>query len=394
LQDITFNRGGLDGKSELASHTVESSLNPVISESLADSRNEQSPYPWILHPVIDILFCCGGLFWLIYAFWALSGMQVSLYGNASAFTLAFINIVGLQLLGDSHSPATLWRVYFSKSTRQKLGLPVAIFGFFALSAGLCAVLVPSTTPFLFKLVMCWGFQHQLAQAYGVALIYCYKRKYFLNPIEKKIMLSMIQCTIIYMVVRMLSIRDFGNAVINGYVVSFWSVLPEWTSAVALGALQISVLLFALMVVRKYVKEKQLLPLPAMLNLMTAVFMSFMTAKPFLAMWFLFSQWYFHSSQYLVVTSAFYLKERGLPENLPLSKISQMLCRKAFAIYFGALFTFGFCVFYLLPLWLADHGVQRAMAFGGIWIAFNLHHYITDAFIWRLRDPQLQKLLIA
>jgi hypothetical protein len=109
---------------------------------------------------------------------------------------------------------------------------------------------------------------------------------------------------------------------------------------------------------------------------------------------LFSTWWFHSSQYLVITSAFYLKEKGLPENMPVSEIAKMLLKPAFWKYYLLLFSTGFIVFFLLPNWLTSHGAEKAIALAAVYIAFNLHHYITDALIWKLRDPSIQKLLIA
>jgi hypothetical protein len=353
-----------------------------------------APYPWILHPVIDMLFVCGGFFWLLVGLFFATGAKVDLYGSPAAFSLAAISVVGIQLLGDTHTPATLFRVYGSKTTRESLGKIVALIGILALAVGLCTYFVASTTTFFLKIVLAWGLQHQLAQSYGIALVYCYKRGYFMSRGERNVMFGMIQATIVYMVLRMFAFKEFAAFKLNGYNVPFWQIVPEWLCSLSLLVLQASVLLFAAMVLRKYIREKRIFPLPALCTLMTLVILALCTKGAFLVLWYLFSTWWFHSCQYLAVTAAFYFKEKGLPENVPLSQISRMLLTPAFAKYFAVLFVPGFLVFYYLPNWMADHGAEKAIAIAAIYVAFNLHHYITDALIWKLRDPQIQKLLIA
>ena len=112
------------------------------------------------------------------------------------------------------------------------------------------------------------------------------------------------------------------------------------------------------------------------------------------MWFLLSSWFFHSAQYLVVTTSVYLKERGLPPNISFSQIATMLRTPAFARYFALLFVVGFSVSFLFPQWLMGHQPAAGIAFACVFVTVNLHHFITDSFIWKLRDPVLQKLLVA
>jgi hypothetical protein len=373
--------------------------NEVPSASIAvlapkPSKTDE-PYAWIMSPAIDWLFVCGGFFWLIVLALYLTNFQVDLYGSPAAFTLATISILGLQLLGDAHQPATLFRVYGSKTTRDSLGLKVTFVGVLAIAVGLCAFFVHSSTTLLLKIILAWGIQHQLAQSYGLALVYCYKRKYYLNKNEKNIMFWMVQSCIIFMIVRMFSVREFAAFTLNKtYEVPYWQLLPSWACTAA-GAVLLSMIgAFAVVVARKYQRDKVMFPLPGLACLMSLVLLGLCAGSQFLVIWYLFSTWWFHSSQYLVITSAFYLKEKGLPENMPVSEIAKMLLKPAFWKYYLLLFSTGFIVFFLLPNWLTSHGAEKAIALAAVYIAFNLHHYITDALIWKLRDPSIQKLLIA
>ncbi|HIN66066.1 MAG TPA: hypothetical protein EYM95_15625, partial [Candidatus Obscuribacterales bacterium] len=238
---------------------------PTSSEGAAATAKALGPYPWILNPVIDLLFVCGGAFWLCYLGLSLTHFGYGFDGNIPAQAFFALSVIGLHIFGDGHQPATLFRVYGSKVTRDAIGKPVAVIAFIALLAGLSTLYIHATTAFFIKLVLAWGFQHQLAQSYGIALVYCYKRKYFLNNVEKKIMKFMVDATMVYLIIRMFALKDFGTfKLLNLYDVPFYAFLPEWLCSASLIVLQASVVLFVGMVVRKYVKEKALMPVPALL----------------------------------------------------------------------------------------------------------------------------------
>jgi hypothetical protein len=193
---------------------------------------------------------------------------------------------------------------------------------------------------------------------------------------------------------MFSSPDFNLKALNGFAVPYWGVLPEWSGVVALGALQLSVLAFVGMIVVRFIKTKQMFPLPALLTIMTLILLVIAARGAFATLWWAFSTNWFHSCQYLVVTSAFYFKEKGLPENVAFSQISKMLWTWTSLKYFGLLLSVGFTVAYLFPRWMIDHGVNAGLAFTTVYVACNFYHYITDGFIWKLRDPQVNKLLIS
>jgi hypothetical protein len=400
MDDITSSFGNQRNVLPESSANTYQSPPPASSSGsaakVAAEPNKTAPYGWILNPTIDLLFACGGIFWLLFAVFVATGSQINLYGSPAAFWLAVASIMGLHFLGDPHQPATLWRVYFSKSTREKLAVPVSLLLVAAIGIGIWSYMVPAATVFFLKLTLAWGFQHQLAQSFGIALVYCYKRKYYLTKMEKNIMNFMVHATMVFLIVRMFSLKDFGTYVLfNSYNLPFNAVLPEWATTVSLIVLQISVVAFVAMVVRKYIKQKQLFPLPGLLTLSTLIVMPFFAQNAFIMVWMLISQWYFHSSQYLVITSAFYFKERGLPEGVPMHEIAKMLKTKTFAKYYASILLLGFLCSYLFPRWLSEHGAaSTGIAFAAVYVAVNLHHFITDAFIWKLRDPAVQKLLVA
>lgn len=53
-------------------------------QTTASTPGANDPYPWILHPVIDLLFACGGLFWIIFGVFLVSGVKPDLFGGPTA----------------------------------------------------------------------------------------------------------------------------------------------------------------------------------------------------------------------------------------------------------------------------------------------------------------------
>ena len=85
----------------------------------------------------------------------------------------------------------------------------------------------------------------------------------------------------------------------------------------------------------------------------------------------------------------------MPADVSYHKISSMLKRPVAWGYFGLLFGIGFTMAYLLPNWMIQYGqVEQAYAFASVYVFVNIHHFITDMYIWKLRDPYVQKLLVA
>jgi hypothetical protein len=101
----------------------------------------------------------------------------------------------------------------------------------------------------------------------------------------------------------------------------------------------------------------------------------------------------------VVTTAFHIKDRGLPEKIPFSKIFTQLWRPTAFKYFVFLYSMAFLVAvgfaYSLPkLHNFIPSLTVEYAFFAYLCVFNLHHYWTDALIWRMKDKKTLNTLIA
>lgn len=301
-------------------------------------------------------------------------------------------IAGGQIFVDPHQPATLFRVFGSQSTRAKLGKPVAAVGLMAISVALIMLCFPATTGCFLQIIFAWGVQHWLAQTYGIALIYCYKRDYRLSKAEREIMHAMVRAAIIYLWFRLFYKELDGPHFTLGAQFTPLYFIPDWLYNLSLTVLLLSMAVFAVMVIRKFILEKRFFPLPALANLLTLMLLPFLAHDTRIVISALASP-FFHSSQYLVVTAAFYLKEHSLAPLKP-SQISRLLFSRTFAKYFAVVFTAGLFLCILLPYSMTYLGIAKSLAFPTVYVMLNFHHFITDAYIWKLRDPDLQRLLVA
>lgn len=364
---------------------IESS--PIVSPA------KQKPYEWILSPTIDLMFACGGVLWLLYGAFLLGAKPVLEAGIAAA-CMWWICKFGLIFFSYGHQPATLWRVYGSPKTRKTLGPIVAVWGVVAIAALTCSMFIQGFVGVFTKLIIFWQIQHVLAQSYGIALIYCYKRGYYMNDFEKRSFLWMINASIVYFLLRACTFESCGKKNMYGLEIPFWGPLPIWIYSVSLACLVVITSVFAYNVIAKYRRDKQLFPWPGLLGVGTGLLTYHLDFAFFGAAFSLFTIAYYHGCQYLVVTTAFYLKERGLPEGLPMAKIGSLLTKPSTLRYFFCLSVGGVILSDLLPRGLSTFGLSAAAAYMAVFATANFHHYFADGLIWKLRDPEVRKLLVA
>lgn len=356
----------------------------------------EKPYPWILNPTLDWMFACGGLLWLLWGAFML-GAQPALNAGIAAGAMWFIAKLGLITFSYGHQPATLWRVYMSKRTREQCGLTVTIWLGVAIAALCAGIFVKGFVEVFVKLVIWWQIQHVLAQSYGVALIYCYKRGYFMNELEKRTFYWMIHASVAFFIIRSCTFPEFSKLRLPfNMQVPFWGPLPMPVynvAAVVAGGLAIA---FLYNIYAKWKRDGKMFPMPALAGVATGMLTYQFSMLFFHTGFALLTIAFYHGCQYLVVTSSYYLKERGLPEGLTSAQVSRALLSGPAVRYFLAVIVVGVLLSDTLPRVLSFYGIGISIAatYTAVFAAFNFHHYFSDALIWRLKDPELRKILIA
>jgi hypothetical protein len=137
----------------------------ALSEGTAEKDIQPQkaiPYQWILNPTIDLLFCCGGLLWLVY----LANALVKSHLPAANTSMILLTLAGTHLLSETHTAATLERLHESEPTRKalnKFGVIASIICFFLAAASL---VTPNLPAIFAKIYLIWIVQHFMAQTYG------------------------------------------------------------------------------------------------------------------------------------------------------------------------------------------------------------------------------------
>jgi hypothetical protein len=348
------------------------------------------PYGWILHPAIDLLFTCGGLVWV---FSALNyGLLRDQSTTDSLGALALFVTVLTHLFSNSHTAATLVRAY-QMPERKQLSFYTQTAAVACAALGVVALFVEGLPAVLLKIYLLWVIQHYTAQTYGIALIYCYKRGYFLNAVEKRTFWLLMYSTAAYAILRQFVYIDWGSQRFLYHQVPFWGPLPVWTAQAAKLAFGASAVAFTALIARKAWVEGQWFPFPALFVTVTGVAIHFVVGSASQLLW-LWVPALYHGSQYIVVTTAFWLKERGLPPDVPPNQIAHLVLRDSGLRYLGLLLVMGAFIYVGLPRILEELGVAYTTALASVFAVFNIHHFLTDGAIWRLRDPRIRKILLA
>ena len=364
------------------------------SDSSAGERaavKAEAPYPWIMTPVVDILFSCGGFLWIM-AFLKL-GIGSSDWSSPSAQFVWYFTIIGNLLLANAHAPATLYRVYTNPKLYKTIGRESNVLAVVFLITMIGALLNPTFAIVLWKIFMFWIIQHYLAQSYGITLLYCIKRGYYLNNNEKRLLHWLFNCTLIYAVLAMSTYKEIGSFTFQGLELPFWGPIPEQIFLTWRVVLQLSVVAFAVVILRKYIREKKQFPFPALLTLTTAVVL-YATLSAYNPIYMLLLPAFLHGSQYLVITGAYYIKEQNLLKGESFHKIATKMSTPSFAKWFAIIFGIGLFTWVFLPGLLMKFGFAYGLILISIQASHGFHHFILDMFIWRMRDPELRKLLVA
>lgn len=331
------------------------------------SLSRRSPY--FVNPFIDAMFVCGGLAWIagliLYFYWPtkMSGGQAIAYG-------IFLQII-VHVFNDAHVGATWVRLYSSKETRQRfrsqsLWLALALAVIAATS-----LFVPAVSSTVMKIYMVGVIQHYIAQAYGLAMIYCGRNNFFMSPTTKRLLKTTFLTLTLWICAIQLSPQQVTFYFIE---TPYLNIFPVWSLIIFRGLFFISLILFSAGLLREAVEAKRMPPW-TFLFMLVSVFV-FMVVGVKVPMLWLVGPSLFHASQYLVVSGEFVMREKGI-------QARRELFKNSFA-YTVSVVILGYFGYQLLPDVLLTSGFQTSMA--AVFAPMSIHHFLADRAMWRLRDP--------
>lgn len=359
------------------------------------SRGEVKRSPWIIDPWFDLLFVCGGIPLLLIAAnvssfgWQSPPSWSSTQTRSAALLLSLV-LVGQHLFANSHNMATYLRIWGSDEDRERFRFHrtwLVLFFLPLFILGLLSTEVTGAYVYVYLMAVFW---HYAAQCYGVALIYCFKRNYFLRPWEKSVMKLCMTSLSAYAILRIVSLRANSPAQWYGVPLPFWGPFPPLIYHTAGMVFSASILVFSFIVLKKLVQEGKIFPLPSLMILLSVIALGLTDSAQNALLWF-YVPAFFHGTQYLAICISYALKEKGEAQSMSVRKL---FCSKLAGQLFATTVVIGTFFYVALPHIFSQFGFDYAVVSGLVLAIVNFHHFLTDAAIWRLRDSRCREILLA
>ncbi len=322
-----------------------------------------------VHPLFDYLLIGGGaslvVMAIIFATGRLSFGRLVVAGIAIPLQSSVI-----LACNSAHFAASSVRLYTKPGSFESLPFVTMAFPLLALLLLLLAVAEAGPLAAAFQaLYLTWSPYHYGAQAYGLSVMYAYRSGCALETRDKRWLRGV---ALLPFAMMFFGAQGFGLS---------WLV-PAWGSAESVAALRAGSLelLRALMwagppalYLALWWRRERPLPLISLLTLTSnAVWFGLMEYRDA----FVWAT-VFHGLQYLAIAMIFHVKDQSA---LPGNRHGGLF----HALRFYALcLALGYGLFFCLPqaFLLAGFGMVESMLM--VVAAINLHHFLVDAYIWRL-----------
>jgi tetratricopeptide (TPR) repeat protein len=335
--------------------------------------------PWIYGPWIDMVIGCGA--------WSAPLLLLTAYiSGAKASHWSFLFYFLALLLNYPHFMATVYRAYHSYSEFQKYKIFTVHIALLLALSGFVAHLWSPLLPWIFTLYICWSPWHYTGQNFGLLMMFA--RRAGLEPTENERQALHISFIASFLLL-MFSFQSgsSGDPLILSLALPVTITLP---ARAVLAAFFIGSSGWALFSLARRNSWKALLPtatlvstqflwflLPALIELMSGKEVpQTRYSSGILAV--------LHSAQYLWITSYFQKKEA----------VAAGKSAWSFPKYLLTLVVGGIALFVPGP-WIASRVFHAdfAISFLTFTALVNLHHFILDGAIWKLRDTRIASFLL-
>lgn len=366
------------------------------SEWVQESTAERAAPPWFINCPIDLLFCCGGLLWIVVAFTSYHLHSASWALNLQYKAASLLTLAGTYFITFPHHAATWVRIYCHRDAIKKyrgcaILLPIAILPLFMIAA-----IRPDVIPWYVRISAIWNVQHWVAQSYGISCVYMMRAKIELSSKDKSVLRVMCYLLWALVAVRILAFPQMQQLDYVGITIAPVCLIPPEAARILEQFLLNSIGAVVLYLLLRCCTLKRMPPLAVLALWATTLRI---TTFPFSSFAFIWSYGlpFFHSLQYLVISSSFYLKEReAMPATISSTRRQPFIatCWQTFKLpnvraYYVFLIIISAMIYTLLPILVAQCGMPMTNATALVLLLLNLHHILTDGIIWRLRDPDVR-----
>ena len=328
-----------------------------------------------LHPLYDYLLI-GGLL-------SLAVLPLVFAGDYSQgwFSAAFPLV--LLAANSSHFAASTVRLYTKPGSFESLpfltqGLPLVCIAVLTL----CLLLPEVAGRHLQALYLTWSPFHYAAQTFGLASMYCMRSGRQLLAGERSAL-------------RWVCLLPFFYAFLSSVDAGLWWFVPRSAVAGLPGVLELLASVRWVLRVASFAAPLLLFawlwrrgrkPMPLISLLLLIVNGSWWVLFTYLEAFVMATV--FHGIQYLAIVVLFHAKER---QSLPTNRHGTL--RHALNFYAMSL-ALAYALFHLWPrAWqLLGFGVTESVLL--VIAIINVHHFIVDAFIWRLRQGDTRQVVVS
>lgn len=351
-------------------------------------RRQSEAIPWIYNPWLDLIVGCGG--------WSAPLLLVSylsLASSSSTRTWSVLFYVLAFFFNYPHYMATIYRAYHRAEDFQKYRVfTVHITALIALTLILSHVWI-GLLPWIFTLYLTWSPWHYSGQNYGLFMMFA--RRAGANP-DRTTTRALYSAFIVSYLILFLSLHTGQSSDPLFISLGIPAVISKWEQVI-LGSAFIGFSIFGFTRLARATEWKRLIPC---FTLFSSQFLWFFlpAAIALIKGWQIPQSRYstgvlavMHSAQYLWITSYYARREAGKSTD-PSTTTARSW--RPFA-YFGVLMVGGIALFVPGP-WVASRAFHHD--FTASFLIFtalvNIHHFILDGAIWKLRDGRIASLLLS
>lgn len=357
-----------------------------IPETVSQSANanENISSKWIYGPKTDLIIGCGA--------WSVPLLLLTFYGTANFPQTVITIFYALALFFNyPHYMATIYRVFRTKEE-------IAKYKIFTVHITLLIILLVVLSHFsayllavVFTLYLTWSPFHYTGQNFGIGLMFARR-----NGVETTLKTRRALYLSFLMPYLMFFLAFHSGTASDDYVISL-GIPPKiamylWTAAFAVFAFS------AVYSFREFIKQTSVSAMTAPLVILSTQIVWFVIPT---GMMFFTNAGILqnpatiavlavmHSAQYIWITTYYARREK-------LNEQSENPTQKKwkFSAYFGVLIVGGIALFLPVP-WIASRILRLdfGTSFLIITALVNLHHFILDGAIWKLRDGRIASLLL-
>jgi hypothetical protein len=331
----------------------------------------------LVNPAFDLLLIASGLTFPVAAWLAWDPRSA---GTAIGLSLPLVML----LVTQTHIVASSFRLYTKPGAFRELPFVTMALPLLTLAVlTVCIAFASGLGQHLWALALTWTPFHFSMQTFGIAMLYCHRSSCPLDASERQLL--RLTCGLPFL-------RSLFSGAVEGFGIG-WLVPPEILYAnearaslmlVSIRALDVltfaaPVALYALL--RHRGRSMPLLALTAVLaNGIWFAFFSYVGA-------FVWAN-IFHGLQYVVLVGFLYLRDQLASDRNRHGPAYHL------ALYAGVCIAAGYAMHQCWPLayTLAGFGpIESAMLVVAI---VNVHHFIVDGYIWRLRSDRRYATAVA